>query len=313
LINNQESQFVRMSCPACQSHETQHFGLGVVSPWITELTKHDSRLTNYLSCLQCETAFFDVHYSEETLTRLYREYRGNEYFRVRNGWEPKYTTHLNEGLVGSPEWLLARRRQVIEMMESAQIPFSQIKSIIDFGGGHGGVMPEVDSRYLIDKNQLNRLEPGVKRLESLEQTVNLTFDLVMCCGVLEHVNEPLKLLQQVRSINSKWFLFEVPKGIPTKRIGVSNNKTFLQQISLRRPLWRLIRNIEDGTPYISRRFFPLRCSEHIQFFTEKGLGALLENSGFKVLLMSSSKPNKGLADREGLAFLEGLMVVCRKT
>ena len=47
-------------------------------------------------CTDCGHRFFPERYNETEMARLYGEYRGERYLRVRQAWEPWYTRRVNE-------------------------------------------------------------------------------------------------------------------------------------------------------------------------------------------------------------------------
>jgi hypothetical protein len=219
---------------------------------------------------------------------------------------------LNSGLDSGEEWLNGRRRQILESLESAGADPSNMKSVLDFGGGHGGVMPRFPKRYLLEANESVVPEHGIELIHEWQDARNLSLDLVMCCGVLEHLNDPQALVRTMLELDGEIYLFEVPTGIPINRKGLSANRLFLQILSSNRLIWRTIQRIERHLGRSWLAYFPLRCSEHLQFFSQAGLFRLLDQSGFEVLEIKQTYPNKSLTDKENLGFEFGLIAVCRK-
>jgi len=301
------------NCPACGKHNLERGSAAIVSPWVVELAGEKKILApKYKFCEYCESSWFDRGYAGKVLDSLYKSYRGDEYFRIRNSWEPTYTKNLNSGLNSGIEWLEGRRIQIINSLEAAGADTSKMKSVLDFGGGHGGVMPKFSKRYLLEANESVTPEHGVELVRLWEDAKQLSLDLVMCCGVLEHLNDPPALVKTILELESKIYLFEVPTGIPVKRRGPSASLLFLKILASNRSLWRLIQKLERRMGRTWRDYFPLRCSEHLQFFSKTGLVQLLENCGLEVLGVRETEPNKSLKDKENLGFESGLIALCQK-
>jgi Methyltransferase domain len=300
-------------CPACGKKNLGKGTAAVISPWVLELSK-ERHIPNprYKICTYCSSSWFNKSYSQTVLDSLYIAYRGKEYFRIRNSWEPTYTENLNSGLNSGEEWLNGRRRQILESLESAGADPSNMKSVLDFGGGHGGVMPRFPKRYLLEANESVVPEHGIELIHEWQDARNLSLDLVMCCGVLEHLNDPQALVRTMLDLDAEIYLFEVPTGIPINRKGLSANSLLLQIFRSNRLIWRTIQRIERRLGRSWLAYFPLRCSEHLQFFSQAGLFRLLDQSGFEVLEIKQTYPNKSLTDRENLGFEIGLIAICRK-
>ncbi len=301
------------SCPACGKISIVKGSVSIVSPWVLELSEIQvQKCPQYKICEFCQSGWFNEDYSHRIMDSLYKAYRGKKYFEIRNSWEPTYTDNLNSNLNNGKEWLAGRRLQIIKSLEIAGLKPAEMESVLDFGGGHGGVMPEFPKRYLLEANEAVIPEIGVTLIKSLDDASEISLNLVMCCGVLEHLNDPQALIENITQLNSEIFLFEVPTGIPIRRVGLSASKKFLQLVASRKKLWSAIQIIERRVGRKWRKYFPLRCSEHLQFFSDLGLQKLLERSGLEVLGISETKPNASLADEKNLGFEAGLIAICRK-
>lgn len=316
-MNDQENLRVNRDrvniCPACGAQNLQRSFSSVVSPWVMELANSQTRLLpGYKICKECGTGWFELVYSDSILDALYKAYRGKDYFSIRNSWEPSYTSNLNEGLNRGNEWLLGRRAQIVESLMKAGCDLGDMDSVLDFGGGHGGVMPVFPNRFLLEANETVVPDAGIVLVHKLDDAKNLELDLVMCCGVLEHVNFPDQLVKSIMELNADYFLFEVPTGVPTPRNGIAKLSKFLYFASSKKFIWRQIQSIERRVPSSWRRLFPLRCSEHLQFFTQPGLKALLESQGLQILELTETSPNESLEDGRNLGFENGLIAVCKR-
>jgi hypothetical protein len=301
----------RRNCPACASSETVEFCSGVVSPWIIELTqiKMPSGL-KVRECNSCRTVFSDRGYPSEVMERLYKGYRGSSYQIIRQSWEPGYTSELNTALNGGPEWMEQRQRDVLTSLAMAGIEDGEIETCVDFGGGHGGVIPNFPHRYVYEENSQVKNSPNLQVLEQWGQVRELKPDLVMCCGVLEHMNNPKELVELIKTAGAKYYYFEVPAGRPAKKVGIFSNQKVLNQITNSKNMWRTIQRLERIIAKNKlRKFFPFRISEHLQFFSELGIRNLINNSGLRVTMITTQDHNNGLVGSKNIAFERAIVIV----
>ena len=305
VIQNQ-----RHKCPACgENFDPQQNSKAAISPWILELSKIGKVHTTLMrECGTCRTKWFTASYPDSVMKAIYEEYRGEKYLKVRSRWEPTYSKQLNEALNDDPTWMAGRQQQVIDTLNFSGIDISQIKTVLDFGGGHGGVMPPAQNRYVYDTNEQIISKNNIKVIHSWDDAKNLNLDLVMCCGVLEHVNAPEQLVNLLCETNAKYFYIEVPSGTPKRRIGPLAIEPVLKILMSHHRIWSLIQKIERRFPKISR-FMPLRCSEHLQFFTKEGLSRLLSKSGLHEMYLGSYGVNINLVDGKNLAFDSALTAI----
>ena len=306
----------RIDCPACESSKTIEFCSAVVSPWVLQLARERQPSgLKIRECVDCTTVFSDSGYTPKIMEALYKKYRGEEYQDIRQGWEPGYTRELNSALNGSSEWMERRQQDILNSIAEAGISSTEIKTCVDYGGGHGGVMPNFPERFVFEENSQVHATEIVKVLPDWNQVRGLKPDLVMCCGVLEHVNNPKELIKQIKTAGAKYYYFEVPAGRPARRVGISSSNVALKLMANSKVIWRMIQRLERnfGDKKL-RRYFPFRISEHLQFFSEIGIQHLLNNSGLIVMHISTQNHSAGLAGSKNMAFGSTIGVVaCAST
>lgn len=190
--------------------------------------------------------------------------------------------------------------------------------IVDVGGDCGQfIPPEASCRLLFDISG-KELEVGVERISSLDDERWARVDTVVLSGVLEHLSDPAASLSLfVRSVRpGTLFYIEVPAGVPTDNIsGLSSwelMKAYL--VSVFPYFWRrkdqslAARRRKEGVG--TRRF--LRQSEHLTFFTPKGMEALLSRSNLDVItLQNDAMPNATLESGR-VSFEKLIKAVARK-
>ena len=245
----------------------------VVSPWIRSLGVNRKRVSKYMYCGTCSSGFFDYRYSDDEMSRIYSNYRGENYLNIRLKWEPWYNKAFNEEH-DSAEFISMRQESLYQFLHKflPNIP----KTVVDVGGDRGQYIPSFGQTesYVIESSSKN-LVNGIKRLSSLEEISRC--DLVLYSHVLEHVANPKDEVNYLLQ-NCKYVYVEVPFGLPNiSKNRKSKSKLVLKLIaSLNPQLWRI-----DSNPSTGRlpKSGILIQSEHINFFSERSMHALAESLG----------------------------------
>jgi hypothetical protein len=209
---------------------------------------HAYSICKSLFCTKCHLLFLDIRFSEAELGNLYADYRGQEYTYLREQYEPGYRMR-NEGLKSGIGYI-----PVVESFLEPHVDHPL--SILDWGGDTGKNTPFKDKNIKFDIFDISNINvvPGAKIVNKTEAQAN-KYKLVVCSNVLEHIPYPADLLLDIRlamDLNSVLYI-EVPQEDV-----VLEKKTDLH---LHKKHWH----------------------EHINFFTQKSLYALMENAGLKVI------------------------------
>lgn len=153
---------------------------------------------NYFPCksLTCNTCGFvgiNILFDDEEMSKLYSNYRGDDYNKLRLTYEPTYKYDIfNE------------RHTYVDQFSQPFIENNtkNIKTLVDFGGYDGLNTPKIGSeRYVYDICDVESKVPTIKTL--------IKCDLITCMHVLEHVPNPNLILEQIKGW-SKYYYFEVP-------------------------------------------------------------------------------------------------------
>lgn len=311
-VNSTEN---RNECIACASSLYNLEVRAIVAPWIRELTGFESRSVTYRRCKECNSGWIVESYSEEEMARLYRDYRGKKYLETRRNWEPTYTSHLNSSLDRGNEHLQLRKKALTELIESSRSNFSsEAKVVVDIGGGHGGVIPDWQSlkrKYVLDVSGVQTVE-GVVSISGWDEIKEREVNLIMVCGILEHLANPENFLKKLASDSRKkrsssvgtLIYFEVPSGTPF-RPKYAGKLVLALSLSRFRITWKFY----DRLTSRFRSHFPLRIAEHIQFFTLQGLTSLLQRSGFRVLGAEDYSYKQSLSKNQGIRFSSNIAIV----
>lgn len=252
-------------CLICSKFSKQvNISAAIISPWIREMTKMSNRISMYKLCKNCKIGYFSRRYTQEEMTRIYKEYRSDKYFSIRKKWEKWYNYDFfrNESSVDfAPE----RKLMIQDFVESKLV--NQIKIVVDVGGDKGQYIPEFSSdtqRYVIDLSNRN-LVAGVRKINSLEEIE--TCDLIMSCHVLEHVPYPINELKFL-SKNCGALYVEVPYGRP--KINVIRKLGLFLPLQLFLTFFPSIYSkfTNPSTGRVNQKHYWLNQSEHLNFFEE---------------------------------------------
>jgi hypothetical protein len=193
--------------------------------------QRDWKITNILNYEECGFRYSSVRPTEEEMQRMYTGYRGEDYTDEREKWESGYKQLAAQMTRDKSEIAQWRRDFNLFFMGSHDW---EGKPCLDFGGD-GEVLPDGCERHHFDA------------YNGSSANLPKSFALIYCCGVLEHVPDPLKTMEQIKSLNANYHLFEVPdEGIR----------------------WPTIH-------------------EHINFFNKTSLHRLVQVAGFTPLLIDS--------------------------
>ena len=272
-------------CPCCASQDLQRWP-AIVSPFIAAYAcETEPGRCNLCECRSCSFRFFDSRLTDAEAQRLYAAYRKDRYFEARHSYEFWYSRTINDGIGSDAEEISSRQKNLTAILGERS---HSISTVLDFGGDRGQFIPERigSERYVYE---LSNAEPvkGVVRLTSIE---GRQFDFVMLAHVLEHCSEPGQILHALKPLGhvKTLFYFEVPFERPSLGWAGKGNwqKRYLDTLLPAKPLLQLV----DLYSTVARVKFDLippfglqKCSEHLNFFSEKSLQKLLDSAGFELL------------------------------
>lgn len=217
---------------------------------------HVYSLCNSLLCLDCGLVFLDIRFDDDALSRLYANYRGEEYTRLRDTYEPGYRVR-NNGLQHGITYLG-------EVEEFLRPLLPKTLHVLDWGGDTGINTPFKDKDNCIHVFDISEVTPipGIVHV-TFEEALTHRYDLVVCSNVLEHTPHPqatLSEISQVMDENTVLYL-EIPHEVHT-------------------------RAHPSGTERLRTK---RHWHEHVNFFTDQSVQALVESSGFEVIQFEDHK------------------------
>lgn len=307
------------SCVACGESAVPS-RKAIISPWIRDRCSLTIQTSLYCWCKSCGSGQFSVRYDPDEMDLLYSGYRDQAYFQVRHAWEPSYSRSFNDAFGRDAAVVEARQAMLQELLHSVSDPSAAgIAVALDVGGDLGQFLPnDIPERYVLDPSD-RPLVGGVNRLFELEDARQLDIELVVMTGVLEHLEDPLVHLRDIRSVASSpraIYILSVPAGTPAHRGGLLESA--IHRLGLIASTWRPAWAAWDAVVAVARRsglpigaFAPFRQSEHLSFFSPSGLRKLCERSGLDVLLLKELAVPGELTQSGRLQFSRDLYAVCR--
>lgn len=277
-------------CPLC-SQSAKTISYGVVAPWIGNLINDEKvTQTKLMYCQACNFKFFSYRYSSAEMLKIYSGYRGESYFRQRHKYEPWYTRHINDFFKVEKN-ILQRKERIYRNLEDNNVSIDSLKTILDYGGDEGQFFPDhldKTSKFLLDVSSVGTNDEFT-RITSVKDLPK-KIDLVMCCMVLEHVENPLNLLSELKSslnVKGATIYVEVPNDTFTvsRFHSTAFYKSYVNFLYKHYFLFVILdflsgfyRNYTKRIPF----FGIVKQSEHINYFSKMSLGQAFLQIGINV-------------------------------
>lgn len=147
-----------------------------------------------LVCSECGTVFCSYRFSHEEMTKLYKDYRGIEYNKLREFYEPEYA-------IRSPAFK-AERAYNLQVEEYLSNYVSNVETILDWGGDTGLNTPFKENCKNLHIFEINTSIAGEAIVDARTRTTvieDFEYDLVVCAHVLEHVSDPLNIFSKIKT------------------------------------------------------------------------------------------------------------------
>jgi hypothetical protein len=212
------------------------------------------------------------------MSKIYINYRGEDYLDIRKRWEPWYSDSYNENH-DSRDWVISRCTALATFL-SKHIE-SSLDTIVDVGGDRGQYIPDIASKKIVLDLSEKKLVPGVERIKSLNEISKV--DLIVYAHVLEHVADPLLELEDLLE-KSRYVYIEVPFGAPEINKNRKNRIRYTSHLiaSFSTEKWKSRTIPSTGREVPSNRM--LSQSEHLTFFTEPSMRYLAQNLGAEIVI-----------------------------
>lgn len=232
-------------CMICQGEcveKKAHF-----APFIVErMFKGENVQTKLLHCLNCNTQFSFYRPNDEEMSNLYSRYRDEEYQQMRCKTEEyDRDVYYNDEIENI-------RRKDLEDFLGEEFDYDSITCLLDYGGDEGQFIPgkfHRANKYIYEISG-NKTRNGIEMINDFESISEYDWDFIMCCHVLEHVSNPLIIIDKLmESLKKGYFYLELP------------HETFMNSYS------------------------DVEINEHINFFTYESLQHIAIRYDLKIVKM----------------------------
>jgi SAM-dependent methyltransferase len=217
-------------------------------------------LCNTVICRNCDHLFLDIRFSESEMNSLYKGYREHDYTELREKYEPGYRERnlkLNSGI---------NYIDAIEDFLSLHLEFPV--SILDWGGDTGKNTPYKTRNklfHIFDISNKPELITGAKKI-AIQDAIDTDYDLIVCSNVPEHVPYPADLISSIKALMH------------------ADSVLYIEV-----PLEDIVRSCDSDTKLVKKKHW----HEHINFFSESSMRALLSNRGLEVIDFKVLQANAG--------------------
>jgi hypothetical protein len=237
---------------------------------------------------------------------MYDGYRGDTYLSRRHRYEPWYTAKVNNA-IGHSAHVLEHRRKHLEELIGTAIGLGTISSpsrVLDVGGDEGQFIPNLQSISARAVLEVSGVKPvdGVDTIQTWDEVSQFCPDLIMMCHVLEHTSLARQMISDAAaSLQPEGLLYvEIPLDRPVRipRVMARSWYAAYTRVLSRHPALFMLADLGS---LVSRRFLgrPImgavtKQNEHINFFDERTLTAVISGFGFERILTSVYKPSSGV-------------------
>lgn len=215
---------------------------------------------NSILCKKCGHLFLDIRFTESEMNSLYDGYRDHDYTELREIYEPGYRER-NNGLNYGVNYI-----DEIEEFLAPHLVFPV--SILDWGGDTGKNTPFKARNKLLhiyDISNKPYVVDGAKKINK-EVATDTRYDLVVCSNVLEHTPFPIDIVLSIKDMMR-------PDTILYVEV----------------PLEDIVRTCESKASLRNKKHW----HEHINFYSEGSIRALLRNAGLSVIDFKLLQANAG--------------------
>lgn len=264
----------------------------LVAPFLaTRIWKRAPFCVDLVECRDCGFLFFNPRLDDDETSRLYADYRSEEYQRMRHASEAWYTPKFNSNFASTS--IYERRRAALKRLLCQHLNGRKIERILDYGGHRGELVAgllEGAQAFVFDISGIAAVDGVI----STKVPAACRADLIINSNVLEHIAFPKKLVTDALTAapeNGLLFL-EVPCELPLELFRLARRTAQLGVMTLTRPRVGL---------HVFRPASLYMMHEHINYFNKQTLATLVRRCGGHVLA-SGTYPSSGKDRRADLAW-----------
>lgn len=172
----------RINCPICNGATSGR--PAVIAPFVVQTCGLEQSTTQVRYCRSCEFVFYQRGLADEEATKLYTNYRGEEYNKVRISLEPYYAGLIHDFEDPLSSYYVNRIIENIDLIDVyPELPRNC--TALDFGGD-GDVLRRIFPNGQIFVDDLNAGK-------SPDQPS--TYQFIFASNVFEHVSDPVTVLK----------------------------------------------------------------------------------------------------------------------
>jgi hypothetical protein len=205
-------------------------------------------------CQSCSFVQASQPFAEESISRLYLDYRTDTYNAERTKYEPSYESIARR--VGVDEAEVRARVSTATSWLTDKLDVTQDFTMLDFGGADGRFLPDLRAKKFV--YEISNIAPldGITRLSDRKSLGRYSY--VHLAHVLEHIVHPLELtIGVVEHIDKGGYLYiEVPQEMSDSEF----------------------RDLEEG-----HHQSDIIIHEHINKYSLSSITRLLEKAGLEVI------------------------------
>jgi SAM-dependent methyltransferase len=273
-------------CLSCGSHCLRREAQPISGFLAARAWQGRPELTELVVCEVCGLRFFERGLDDDEASRYYQGYRDSAYQQSRQAWEPFYTARQHAATLAwsnDPARLVNLRHSLAQSGAPAHFG-----AVLDHGGGEGHMLAAVDAdRKAVFDPSGGQTVRG-RECYAKESDLPSGWNLVLCCQVLEHISFPSCYLRRIHDLlaDDGWLYIEVPNEHWRSAPGREElRKALLKALLHSRPLLIAADMLCTASRIKLGRLPPLgfvAMREHINYFTQESLSAVLAGNGFQV-------------------------------
>jgi hypothetical protein len=242
----------------------------LVAPFVAErIWKRTPFCVDLVGCESCGFMFYNPRLEVSEETRLYADYRLDEYQRMRQATEPWYTKRFNTGLASESSY--EHRRGLLRGILGKHLRGRKVERVLDYGGDRGDLVSGLvdgTAAYVYD---ISGIAP-VEGVTATRDPAGTRADLIVNSNVLEHVGFPRRLVEEMVKMAPEGGLIfvEVPSESPFGAMRTMRRVAQMGWMTARHP---------SLARYVARPASLYLMHEHINFYSPRALGELMRNCG----------------------------------
>lgn len=240
----------RAKCAAC-ANDISFAMSAFFAPFLQErMFGGQYKPTMLMHCPACGMYYSQYRPTDDEMALLYKDYRGEEYQKQRQRYEPGYTVQKNANLYEPADGGGERMSGMISFI-SEHADVSECRTVLDFGGDKGQFIPSefVNAKKYVYEISGPEVVDGVELLTDYNELGGKDWDIILCNMVMEHLSDVKTYFSDLVRLMGEDTLLYIE--VPNEHYLGDNNYAFIH--------------------------------EHINFFTERSFMALAGQNGVRCI------------------------------